>query len=116
MPDYQLVDADNHYYEAEDAFTRYGDSDVKRYVRWVQDGNRKHLTFGGKVSMVPPNPTFNPIAKAGAFHQRLKDLEAGERSDRNGEFSNSWFGELVPLPDEYRHKDARLAVLDDQNV
>src|SRR5262245_66613250 len=75
--DYQLVDADNHYYEAEDAFTRYGDESVKRYVRWIQEGKRKHLMFGGKISDTPANPTFNPIAKAGAFHQRLKDLEAG---------------------------------------
>jgi predicted TIM-barrel fold metal-dependent hydrolase len=116
MSDYMLVDADNHYYEAEDAFTRHGDEGVKRYVRWVQDGKRKHLMFGSNLSDTPPNPTFNPIAKAGAFHQRLKDLEAGKRNDRNGEFSNSWFGELVPLPDEYRHKDARLAVLDEQNL
>ena len=33
--DFKLFDADNHYYEAEDAFTRYGDERVKRYVRWV---------------------------------------------------------------------------------
>ena len=34
--DFKLFDADNHYYEAEDAFTRYGDERVKRFVRWVQ--------------------------------------------------------------------------------
>ena len=27
--DYELIDADNHYYEAEDAFTRYGDEEVQ---------------------------------------------------------------------------------------
>src|SRR5215469_7051467 len=116
MPEYKLVDADNHYYEAEDAFTRYGSDDVKRYVRWVQDDKRKHLSFGGQLSTVPPNPTFNPIAKAGAFHQRLKDLEAGKGREGDWEFSKSQYGELVPLPQAYRHKDARVAVLDTQDV
>ena len=28
--DYELIDADNHYYEAEDCFTRYGDEAVQQ--------------------------------------------------------------------------------------
>jgi hypothetical protein len=39
--DYQLIDADNHYYEAEDAFTRYGDEEVNRFVRWLAQGKRR---------------------------------------------------------------------------
>jgi predicted TIM-barrel fold metal-dependent hydrolase len=114
--DYQLVDADNHYYEAEDAFTRHGDESVKRYVRWVQEGKRKHLMFGSKLSDTPPNPTFNPIAKAGAFHQRLKDLEDGKGREQGWEFAKSQYGELEPLPDAYRDRDVRLDVLDEQGV
>ena len=75
---FDLIDADNHYYEAEDAFLRHGDEDVKRFVRWIQEGKRRKLVFGDRISDTPGNPTFNPIAKAGAFHQRLKDLEAGQ--------------------------------------
>ena len=114
--DYQLVDADNHYYEAEDAFTRYGDESVKRYVKWMQDGKRKHLFFGDKLSSTPPNPTFDPIAKPGAFHARLKELEAGKGREAGWEFEKSQYGSLVPLPAEYRHKDERIEVLDQQNV
>ena len=78
--DYELIDADNHYYEAEDAFTRYGDDEVKRFVRWVSEGKRRHLLFGNVVQTMVPNPTFNPITKPGAFHERLKELaEGGER-------------------------------------
>ena len=43
---FSLIDADNHYYEAEDAFTRHGDEDVKRFVRWIQEGKRRKLVFG----------------------------------------------------------------------
>ena len=113
---YKLIDADNHYYEAEDAFTRHGDEAVKRYVRWIQDGKRRNLMFGSKLSDTPSNPTFNPIAKAGAFHQRLKDLEQGKGRDGDWEFAKSMYGELEPLPDAYRNRDVRLDVLDDQGV
>jgi len=30
--DYKLIDSDNHYDEAEDAFTRHGDDEVNRSV------------------------------------------------------------------------------------
>ena len=74
--DFKLFDADNHYYEAEDAFTRYGDKRVTRYVRWVSDGKRRHIMFGDRLSTGVPNPTFNPIARSGAFHERLKELHS----------------------------------------
>src|SRR6201995_4159830 len=109
---YGLIDADNHYYEAEDAFLRHGDEDVRRFVRWIQEGKRRKLAFGEKIADTPANPTFNPIAKAGAFHQRLKDLEAGRGRDEQGEFAKSPYGQLVPLPDAYRDRDARLDVMD----
>ena len=47
--DYMFVDADNHYYEAEDAFIRHGDEDVKRYVRWVSEGKRRYMVFGSST-------------------------------------------------------------------
>src|SRR5204862_4144770 len=76
--EFKLFDADNHYYEAEDAFTRYGDERVKRYVRWVTEGKRRHIMFGNRVSTGVPNPTFNPIARPGAFHERLMELQDGK--------------------------------------
>src|SRR4029079_8956283 len=70
--DYKLFDADNHYYESEDAFTRYGDAEVQRFVHWVSEGKKRHLLFGNVMQTMAPNPTFNPITKPGAFHTRLK--------------------------------------------
>jgi hypothetical protein len=37
-------------YEAEDAFTRHGDEDVKRFVRWIQEGKRRKLIFGENIA------------------------------------------------------------------
>ncbi len=114
--DFKLFDADNHYYEAEDAFTRYGDERVKRYVRWVSEGKRRHLMFGGQLSTGIPNPTFDPIARPGAFHERLKELQDGTGDRHVRGFDKRRYGELVPIPDEFRNRDARLAVMDEQGV
>jgi predicted TIM-barrel fold metal-dependent hydrolase len=108
--DYPIFDADNHYYEVEDTFTRFGDEDVRRHVRWVQEGKRRHLMFGNRMSTGVPNPTFNPIARPGAFHDDLKKLEVG------GKFTANDYGELVPLPEEYRERELRLMRLDEQGV
>jgi predicted TIM-barrel fold metal-dependent hydrolase len=113
---YGLIDSDNHYYEAEDAFTRHGDESVKRYVRWIQEGKKRRLVFGESIADTPPNPTFNPIAKPGAFHQRLKDLEEGKGREDNWEFARSQYGQLEPLPDAYRDRDVRIDVMDEQGV
>ena len=78
--DYQLVDADNHYYEAEDCFTRHGDEEVKRFVKWVADGKRRHLLFGDVMPTMVPNPTFNPITRPGAFTPDLVELAGGGES------------------------------------
>jgi predicted TIM-barrel fold metal-dependent hydrolase len=113
--DYTMIDADNHYYESEDCFTRHGDEEVNRYVKWVNEGKRKHLLFGGVMQTMVPNPTFNPITKPGVMHTRLKELaEGGER--RNLDNSDSRRYVLEPLPDHYRDRDARLRVMDEQGL
>jgi predicted TIM-barrel fold metal-dependent hydrolase len=108
--DYPIFDADEHYYEVEDTFTRFGDEKVRKHVRWVQDGKRRHLMFGERLSTGVPNPTFNPIAKPGAFHDSLKTLEIGGRP------SGRHYGDLVPLPEEFRERELRLTRLDEYGV
>ena len=114
---YKMVDSDNHYYEAEGTFTRYGDEGVRKFVRWVSDGRRRHILFGTKMSTSLPNPTFSPIAKPGAFHARLTDLEQGF-GDRvlSLPTDRMRYGELEPIPDYYRDHEARLVVMDGQNL
>lgn len=107
---YPIFDADEHYYEVEDTFTRFGDEKVRRHVRWVQEGKRRHIMFGNRMSTGVPNPTFNPIAKPGAFHDELKHLEVGGRP------TGSDYGKLEPLPEEYRTRELRLQRLDEHGV
>jgi predicted TIM-barrel fold metal-dependent hydrolase len=112
--DFKIFDADNHYYEAEDAFTRYATERMarERYVRWLTeaDGKRRRLFFGGHEANVIGNPTFNPITRPGAYHETLKNLELSQ--DRTA----AAYGELVPIDPAYRNREARLTTMDKQGV
>ena len=75
---FPVFDADNHYYEALDAFTRHLDPRLGgRCVQWCQIGNRSYHVVAGRVSHAVVNPTFDPIAKAGAMHRLLPRQSGG---------------------------------------
>ena len=61
-------DADNHYYEALDAFTRHLDPALgPRTVQWATIDGRQYHVLGGKVSRAVTNATFDPISKPGCL-------------------------------------------------
>jgi predicted TIM-barrel fold metal-dependent hydrolase len=110
---FQCFDCDNHYYEAEDAFTRYLDPEFrKRGVQWAVVEGRKRLLVGGKLNRFIPNPTWDPISRPGALDEYFRG-----RNPR-GEDTRELFGELDRLADhpEYQNRDARLAVMDGQGI
>ena len=108
---FRIFDGDNHYYEAEDAFTRHMDRGMqKRCMQWAEVNGRKRLLVGGKVNRFIPNPTFDPVARPGC----LDDYYQGK--NQAGATIRDAFGELEPIHREYRDRDARLAVMDEQGV
>jgi len=109
--DYLAFDADHHYYEAEDAFTRYIDPAYKhRAVQWAEINGKKRLLVGGKINRFIPNPTFDPVAKPGCLDDYFRGRNPDNKSIRE------IFGDLQPLPIEYRDRTARLAQLDAQGI
>ena len=65
---YEAVDADQHYYERLDAFTRHLDpAFAERGVQVVQRDRRTYLLVGGRVNRFIPNPTFDPIIEPGCI-------------------------------------------------
>ena len=108
--DHPVFDCDNHYYEALDAFTRHLDPKLGgRCVQWAEIGGRKYHVIGGQVSHAVVNPTFNPIAKAGAMHEYF-------RGNPRGKSPREFLREREPIPAAYRERDARLAVMDKQGL
>jgi hypothetical protein len=71
-----VFDADNHYYEAQDAFTRHlGPGFEKRCMQWAQIGGRTRLLVGGRVNRFIPNPTFDPVANLADPTSYVDELE-----------------------------------------
>jgi predicted TIM-barrel fold metal-dependent hydrolase len=104
------IDADNHYYEALDAFTRHLPKEFReRGVQPVQDGKRVKLLMGGKVNRFIPNPTFDPIIVPGC----LDPLFRGQIPE--GVDPRSLM-QTEPLRAEYQDKDLRLQVMDEQDL
>ncbi len=104
-------DADNHYYEAEDAFTRHLDRRLRhRAMQWAEVGGRRALLVAGKVNKFIPNPTFDPVAKPGCLDEYFRG--------RNPEGKNirEIFGDLEPIRPAYRNRDARLQLMDQQGL
>src|SRR5262245_47658411 len=62
------IDADNHYYESLDAFTRHLDRAFRqRGVRVVQDGSHTEILIAGRLNRFIPNPTFDPVIVPGCL-------------------------------------------------
>jgi predicted TIM-barrel fold metal-dependent hydrolase len=110
--DFKFFDADNHYYEAEDAFTRYPSDRMakERYVRWLTeaDGKRRRLFFGTQEADVVSNPTFNPVIKPGSYHGVLME-QTDHKTPRVPL-------ELGPINPAYRDRTVRMATMDEHGV
>jgi predicted TIM-barrel fold metal-dependent hydrolase len=107
---FKPFDADNHYYEATDAFIRHIEpSMAKRCMQWVELDGRQRLLVGGRVNRFSPNPTFNPVSKPGALDMYFRGKVAG------GDLK-SMFGELDPIQPAYRDRDARLQLMAEQGL
>ena len=103
-------DADNHYYEATDAFTRHIPKGMeRRCMQWVELGGKQRLLVGGKVNSFIPNPTFDPVSKPGA-------LDLYFRGKAPGNDIKQMFGELDPILPEYRDRDSRVALMERQGL
>jgi predicted TIM-barrel fold metal-dependent hydrolase len=106
----RAFDADNHYYEALDAFTRHLDARLgPRIIQWADVGGRKYHVIGGRVSRAVVNPTFDPVAKAGALAEYFRGNASGRRPQE-------LLAAREPIRPEYRDRDARLRVMDDQGL
>ena len=110
---FRPFDADNHYYEAVDAFTRHIEPKMaKRCMQWADVNGKKRLLVGGKINKFIPNPTFDPIAAPGS----LEDYFRGRNDD--GIDMKTMFGDLDPIDQHpaYRNRAARLELLDEQGM
>ena len=108
--DFDVFDADNHYYEATDAFTRHLDPRMaKRAMQWADVDGKRRLVVGGRINRFIPNPQFDPVARPGCLDEYFRGRSPAD--DIRGAF-----GQLEPISAAYRNRDARLEVMDAQGM
>lgn len=106
-----LFDADHHYYEPRDCYTRHiepGFADKAIHVVPGDDGHEL-IMVGERPFTFLRHHSFDTATKPGALREMLRNLKSG-RVDDGG---NSLVEALRP---EYVSRDARLAVMDAQGV
>jgi predicted TIM-barrel fold metal-dependent hydrolase len=109
--DFEAFDADNHYYEATDAFTRHIEpAFAKRTMQWATVDGKLRLLVGGRINRFIPNPTFDPVSKPGALDEYFRGRNPRSAGVRD------LFGELDPISPAYRDRDERLKVMDAQHL
>ena len=108
--DFAPIDADNHYYEPLDAFTRHLDPAFRgRGVQVLTDGRHTHLVIGGRVNRFIPNPTFDPIIVPGCLDVMFRGQVPDGVDPRT-------LMQVEPLQPAYQDRDARIAVTERQGL
>jgi predicted TIM-barrel fold metal-dependent hydrolase len=108
--DFRVFDADNHLYETEDAFTRYLPESLNGLVKYVQVQGRTKIAVDNVISDYIPNPTFEVVARPGAF----ADYFAGKNPE--GKSLRELAGKPVRTSAAFRTAAPRLDLLDELGV
>ena len=109
--DYAVIDADNHYYESPDCFTRH--IEAKYREKAVSASERDDGTWEVKIGSEPYTffePKFDRTNPPGSL---LTILRAKD-TDPNFKWSDSYSADNM-LP-EYQDKKLRLAMMDEQGI
>src|SRR5881392_1547407 len=93
---FDAFDADNHYYESTDAFSRHLPRRYEKLVQWAEIGGKQRMIVDSKIFRFIRNPTFDPVARPGSLDEYFRG--------RNPEAKDvkSAFGALEPINPGYR--------------
>ena len=78
--DFPVFDADNHFYETTEAFTKYLPESHAGLVKYVQVNGRTKIALRNVISDYIPNPTFNKVAPPGAQEAEFKFKNPASRT------------------------------------
>ena len=110
--DYLAIDADNHYYEPLDACTRHLPKEFKRRgVQMVNEGKRVTAVMGDSVNRFVANPTFDPIIVPGCL-----DLMFRGKIPEGVDPASLMKVERLAAHPEYQNREARISVMDTQDI
>jgi predicted TIM-barrel fold metal-dependent hydrolase len=99
---YGLFDLDNHFYETEDAWTRYLDAEYRELL------GEFHLTGGGGGGRQKPPPgQENWVVRPGSLKELLRKMKSDVPDD--------YYPLMEPLP-AFSNREARIKLMDEQGI
>jgi predicted TIM-barrel fold metal-dependent hydrolase len=108
--DFPVFDADNHFYETKDAFTRHLPDRYRGAIDYVDIRGRTKIMVRGVVSDYIPNPTFDVVARPGAQEDYFK------HGNPEGKSYRELVGEPMRAIPAFREPAPRLEVMDELGV
>ena len=114
--DYPVFDADNHMYEATEAFTKYLPEEYAGVIKYVEVNGRTKIAIKNKISDYIPNPTFNKVAPPGAqeLEFKLKNPDSMTKADRELQLSKP--PKYIEAPAAFFEPEARVMLMDEQGI
>jgi predicted TIM-barrel fold metal-dependent hydrolase len=114
--DYLVFDADNHMYEATDAFTKYLPKEYEGVIKYVEVNGRTKIAIKNKISDYIPNPTFNKVAPPGAqeLEFKLKNPDSMTAADKELDLTKP--PKYIEAPDAFFEPEARVVMMDEQGI
>jgi predicted TIM-barrel fold metal-dependent hydrolase len=107
---FPVFDADNHLYETEEAFTRHLPAEYEGLFKYIEVHGRTKIAVDNVISDYIPNPTFEVVARPGAFAEYF----AGNNPD--GKSLRDFAGEPVRPTEAFRTAAPRLSLLDELGI
>ncbi|MBN7795601.1 amidohydrolase family protein [Parahaliea mediterranea] len=108
---FELFDADNHYYEDEASFTRHlPKAYSERAVQWATIDGQRRMLVAGKLLNFVPNDTFDVVARPGVLDNWFRGINP------EGKAMLDYYNDMEECRAAYREPDARLRLMDEQHI
>ena len=114
--EYPVFDADNHLYEATDAFTKYLPDEYSHVIRYVEIKGRTKIAIKNKISEYIPNPTFNVVAPPGAqeLEFKLKNPDSMTKADQAAQLAPP--PKYIQALPAFFEPEARVVLMDEMGI
>jgi predicted TIM-barrel fold metal-dependent hydrolase len=104
-----IFDADNHYYEPADCFTRFMPAaQMDEAIRVVEADGRSEVLIGDRPFTFLKEPFSEVHTKPGSLREMLRNMKSGLPLEENDA--------IEMVQPEYQERSARLALMDEQGV
>src|SRR5262245_24633774 len=113
--DFPVFDADNHFYETTEAFTKYLPAEYADVLKYVQVKGRTKLAIKNRITEYIPNPTFNVVAPPGADELKYK-LQNPDSVTKPGDKPLQAPPRSIPAPPAFFEPRARIELMNELGI